>query len=431
MRLQSWRGTSLVQLQPRRSFPWVRLLIVALVLGIAVYLIVPNISSIRADAQVRGDLIPVTPVYRARIDRMLVNCTGLVRTGQPVAVVSNFLIQADYQRQYLQALEGAQIAGIALEQNVATARENAESMHEKYEVTAADEKRLEQSFHSYDAAYKADAINQVDWEGKRSEILSSQAQERSALDAWKRAELFVSQIVAEQNAKAASYQSLAAQAQGVAQRMGQETLRAPVSGDIVECIDRPQNVIEPGTPIFSIFQPDRAYVVAYFNPDAVSKVHVGQSADVSIAGLPHSVVGRVGWIYPNLDALPPDLTRFFWQHVQFSQYRPVKILLDRLPEQDRQQVYYGAQARVTISLGCSYFTSTSFEHESGLRLYGKLWSPMELKPLCRWISSRFSKASLAYMRLGITPAYSKKPWSQVVLRRRKVAKPIGLSTPKT
>jgi multidrug resistance efflux pump len=122
-----------------------------------------------------------------------------------------------------------------------------------------------------------------------------------------------------------------------------------VTGDIVDCIDRPQNVIEPGTPILSLFQPNRAYVVAYFDPNAVAKVRVGQTAEVKITGVPHSVQGRVAWIYPNLTALPPDLTLFFWQHVQFSQYRPVKILLDRLPALDRQQLYYGAKARVSIS----------------------------------------------------------------------------------
>ncbi len=132
--------------------------------------------------------------------------------------------------------------------------------------------------------------------------------------------------------------------------LGKRSLFAPVSGDIVECIERPQNVIEAGTPLFSIFQPDRAYIVAYFSPNAVAKVHIGQSADVNIAGLPNSVKGRVAWIYPNLDALPPELTRFFWQHVQFSQYRPVKIALDRLPESDRSQLYYDAQARVSISV---------------------------------------------------------------------------------
>jgi multidrug resistance efflux pump len=405
VRLQSWRGTTVVNAKPRRSFPWVRVVILAVVLGIAAYLVVPNIGWVRADAQVAGDIIPVTPVYRARITKMFVNCTGSVRVGQPIAAISNFLIQADYQRQYLEGVEQSKVAAIALEQNVATARENAESLHakyeaavqntqglrekyeatpetaedlrEKYKAAANDERRLEQSFHSYDSGYRDGAVPAVDWQGKSSEIETARAEERSALydwkaaqimeqsalyswhrgqgteqstlEAWKRAEQFVNQIIAAQNSKVGSYKSLVVQAQSVANRVGQETLRAPVSGDIVNCIDRPQNVIEPGTPILSIFQPNRAYIVAYFNPNAVAKVHIGQSADVQISGVAHSVRGRVAWIYPNLDALPDDLQLFFWQHVQFSQYRPVKIALDQLPLRDRQQLYYGAKARVSIS----------------------------------------------------------------------------------
>jgi len=349
MRLRSWRGTTVVNPTPRRAFPWVRLLIILLVLGIAAYLIVPNLYSVRADAQVRGDLIPVTPVYRARIDRMLVNCSGPVRAGQAVAVISNFLIQADYQRQYLQGLEESQVADIALEQNVATALENAETQHEKYLAAVSERKRLENAFASFDQAYKAGAVPQVDWADKRAEIDTARATEAADLDAWKRSQLLVAQITASQRTKVASYQSLLNQAQDVATRVGQETLRAPASGQIVNCIDRPENVIEPGTPIFSIFQPDRAYIVAYFNPTSVSKIHIGEAAQVKISGLDHNVQGRVGSIYPNLDALPPDMTLFFWQHVQFQQYRPVKILLDKLPEKDRQELYYGAQARVSIS----------------------------------------------------------------------------------
>lgn len=349
MRLRTWRGTTVVNPTPRRSFPWVRLLVIALILGIAAYLIIPNLNAVRADALVQGDLIPVTPVYRARVDRLLVSCTDHVRAGQPVAVISNFLLQADYQRQYLQGLQQSQIASIALDQNVATARENAETLHQKYLQAVADQRRLQGSLRSYDAAYKEGALPRVDWEAKHAEVDIAQANVQATAQAWKTALQFVNQISATQASRVSSDQQLLAQAQSVANRLGQEKLVAPVTGSIVQCVERPQNVIEAGTPLFSIFQPERAYIVAYFSPGAVSKVHVGQSADVNISGLDHKVEGRVAFIYPNLDALPPELTRFFWQHVQFSQYRPVKIALDRLPQQEREQLYYNAQARVNIT----------------------------------------------------------------------------------
>ncbi len=222
MRLRSWRGTTVVSPTPRRSFPWVRLLIFAAVLGIAAYLIIPNIYYVRADALVRGDLIPVTPVYRVRVDKLLVSCTDRVHAGEPVAVISNFLLQADYTREYLQGLQQSQIAGIALDQNVATARENAESLHQRYLQAVADDQRLEESFGSYDKAYKAGAIPQVDWADKKAEIDASKAMVQASLDAWKRAQLFVAQVTATQTTKISSDQALLQQAQTVANRVGQE-----------------------------------------------------------------------------------------------------------------------------------------------------------------------------------------------------------------
>lgn len=349
MRLRSWRGTTVVSSTPRRPFPWIRLTLAIAVLGILAYIFVPDLYSVRADALVRGDLIPVGSIYRVRIDKLMVHCTDRVREGQPVAVVSNFLLQADYQREYLQGLEQAQVATISLEQNVATARENAESLHQRYLAAAADLQRLKTAFVSYDAAYRAGALPKVDWDAKRGEIQGSEDVTQGALHAWNAAKLYVDQIIAMENSKVGSYQQLLTQARSTAQQVSQAVLRAPVTGDIIECVERPQNVIEPGTPLFSIFQPDRAYIVAYFSPNNISKVHIGQEADVRISGIPKNIVGRVAWIYPDLDALPPELTRFFWEHVQFSQYHPVKITLEALPEDERQQVYYGAQARVSIS----------------------------------------------------------------------------------
>lgn len=349
MRLRSWRGTTVVTPTPRRAFPWVRVIIVLLIVGIAAYLILPNLLYIRADAVVKGDLIPVTPVYRVRLEKMLVNCTGSVRAGQPVAMVSNFLLQADYQRQYLESQQQSQLAGIALDQNVATARENAESLHQKYIAATIDSQRLQQEFASYDRAYREGAVPRVTWEAKKTELQGSQAVVSGALSDWKRAESFVSQVATAQQSRVSSAQAMQQQSQAVANRVGSETLRAPVGGDIVDCVDRPQNVIEAGTSLFDIFPHNKAYVVAYFNPDTVAKVHIGDRADVSITGLSRSVEGRVSWIYPNLEALPAELTRFFWQHEQFQQFRPVKIELSGLPARERDQLYYNAQARVSIN----------------------------------------------------------------------------------
>jgi multidrug resistance efflux pump len=154
--------------------------------------------------------------------------------------------------------------------------------------------------------------------------------------------------VRDQNAKLRSDRQLTNQAQSLADQVGSQPLVAPVSGYIVDCVDRPANVLQPSTPLFDIYSPDRAYVLAYFNPDSVGRIHLGEAVGVSIAGLSHDVTGQIVAVYPDLARLPPQLTKFFWQHVQFSEFRPVKIALDGISAADRGRLYYDAQARVYI-----------------------------------------------------------------------------------
>jgi multidrug resistance efflux pump len=351
MRLRSWRGTTVVTSKPRWKFPWIRILIVLVVLAIAYYLFYPNVYSVRADAIVRGDLVPVTPEFRARLDKLLVGCNRSVLAGQPVAIVSNFLLQADYQRQYLQGEEQTQLASDALAQNVATSIANSEALHEKYLAAELDSERLAADFGSYDRAFEAGAVSKVTRDAKQTELRAARELASGALESWKASKLLTQQITAAQTSRVSASQDLLTQAHSVEQRLGSQPLYAPVTGDIVDCLDRPQIVIEAGTPIFDIFSHQKAYIVAYFNPDDIGKVHVGGKADVNITGLSHHVTGRIAWIYPDLDALPPELTRFFWQHVQFSEFRPVKIALDGLPAKERGLLYYNAQARVSIETG--------------------------------------------------------------------------------
>jgi multidrug resistance efflux pump len=348
MRLRNWRGSTALSTTTRRPFPWARTLILAGVGAALAYLLVPGYFYTSADALVQGELVPVSPLYRVRIDRLLVRCDDRVKQGQSLAIVSNFLIQADYQRQYLESEEQTQLSRIALDDHVAAAQETAETLHQKYLASNLEAQRLHQIFLSYEQAYLRGAIAQVDWAAKRSDWLTAADIANSDRAAWERATNEIMRIGVDQYAKIASDLQLSAQARGLARRVGSESLPAPVAGYIVDCVDRPQNVVEPGTTIFDIFQPEHAYVLAYFSPGSMDHVRLGSRVQVSINGIPHALDGRVGAIYPALSKLPPQLTRFFWQHVQWSEYRPVRILLNDVPSADRELLYYDAQARVRI-----------------------------------------------------------------------------------
>ncbi len=350
MRIRSWRGTTAVATSTRRSFPWARLLLFAAVLGVAAYLLVPSYFYLSADALVQGNLVPITPLYRARIDRLLVQCDDRVHAGQKLALISNFLVQAEYDQQYQQSVAQLNLSQIALDEGINAAQTDAEAAKAKYLAAQTTAQRLGTTFAGYDRAYQSGAIGRVEWESKREDWHAAQATAENERQTWIHALQHVERVSSDNRTKIASDRQESSRVASLATRTSGEAMLAPVSGYIVNCIDRPQNVVEPGTSIFDIFEPDRAYVLAFFDPSSIGKIHVGQSVEVNVEGLPHTITGRVSAVYPSLTKLPEQLTRFFWQHVQWSQYRPVKIALDRVPRDLRDQLYYDAQTRVRMRI---------------------------------------------------------------------------------
>jgi multidrug resistance efflux pump len=320
------------------------------VLALLAYLLVPGYYFASADALVQGDLVPVTSLFRVRVDRLMVGCDDRVTAGEQVAVVSNFIVQANYDQQYQQSISQLDLSQIALDEGVSAARTDEAADLAKYQAAEIEAKRAHDDFASYDAAYKQGAIPRIEWQSKRQTWLGDVALAEGAKQIWIHAQQHVTRVSSDNQTRVAQDTQASQRVQALAKRVSSEALRAPVSGYVVNCLQRPQNVIEPGSPLFDIFAPDRAYVLAYYDPGSIERVHLGEDADVFVAGLKKPIKGRVFSIYPDLVKLPTQLTRFFWQHVQWSEYRPVRIALDHVPPEVRAQLYYDAQTRVRIRI---------------------------------------------------------------------------------
>jgi multidrug resistance efflux pump len=285
--------------------------------AIALYIVVPMFFFVSADALVQGDLVPVTPLFRARVDQLYVHCDDRVRAGQRIARVSNYIVAADYDQQSQLSLASQNLSQIALDQGVAAARTAADAAEQRYDAAKEDADRLQEVFAGY---------------------------------IWQHAQEHVVRVQSESGTKLAADRAEVQRTNALSKRVSAESLAAPVSGFVMNCKLRPQDVVAAGAPIVEIFAPERAYVLAYFDPNAIGRARIGGKVDVSVTGLSKPIVGRIESIYPNLEKLPAQLERFFWQHVQWSEYRPVRIALDTLPPADRGQLYYDAQARVRIRI---------------------------------------------------------------------------------
>lgn len=324
-------------------------------MAVTAYLLAPSYFYLSADALIKGDLVPVSPLYRARIDKLFVKCGDQIQAGQKLALISNFLVQADYAHQYEQAATQLQLSKIGLDEGVAAALSEEETAHQKYLAASIDADRLGDVFTSYDRAFQSGAIGQIEWQAKRDAWKSAQAIAEGAHSAWTYAQQHVQRVQIDEQEKIRANQETSERSRSLVERTGGETITAPVSGYIVDCVDREQITVDAGSKLFNIFDPQHAYALAYFDPNSLEKVHIGSQADVTIQGITHPYSGRIKFLYPNLASLPHQLTRFFWQHAQWSEYRPVRISFDHLPHELRKQLYYGAQARVRIRLHDSPF----------------------------------------------------------------------------
>ncbi len=351
MRIRSWRGsTAVASSTPRRRIPWARIILIVAFFALLAYLLVPAYYFASADALVEGDLVPVTPIFRARIDRLMVQCDDRVHAGQKVAVVSNYLVQAEYEQQYQQSISELGLSQIALDQGGAAATTEESADLAKYQAADIEARRLHDVFTNYDAAYRAGGIPRVEWESKRQDWLAAVSTSEGLRQVWQHASEHVQRVNSDNQTRVASDARNSERQASLAKRVSAEALTAPVSGFVMNCKLRPDNVVDAGAPIFDIFSPQRAYVIAYYNPGDLEHVHIGQHADVYVAGSKRPIDGRVVSVYPDLAKLPTQLTRFFWQHVQWSEYRPVRIALDHVAPAVRAQLYYDAQTRVRIPI---------------------------------------------------------------------------------
>jgi multidrug resistance efflux pump len=350
MYLRSFRPLALPGPPPkRRRFPWARLILIAVICAVAAWIFVPRYLSLNAQGIIEGDLVPVAPLFNARLSDRMVYCDDTVRQGQPVATVTNFLLEGQYDQDYSKTVTDLSTERIAQVEGLTEAQIEYASARERYSSALYDAQKLKITADAYENTYKEGAIGQVAYQTALADYQAAVAEANSLKQIMDDANERVNRITQTNAAQIAGSQNELAVVNGLKNQVHAQTLAAPVSGTIVYCDNaKPENIVDAGAPIFKIFDPTRAYVVGYFDPGTAPKVHDGQRAIVSIPGFDKSVEGRVVHVYPSLEALPDQLTRYFWQKEQWSEYRPVKIKLYNVTPEIREELTYNSQVHIRI-----------------------------------------------------------------------------------
>lgn len=89
---------------------------------------------------------------------------------------------------------------------------------------------------------------------------------------------------------------------GTETALGFATIRAPITGIVVDKQVQLGDVVQPGQPICTIYDPTRLQLVAVVREDLAGRLHIGQSVDVTLDALGEQCQGTVSEIVPTAEA---------------------------------------------------------------------------------------------------------------------------------
>jgi HlyD family secretion protein len=327
-----------------------RLGLLALGVTAAAYAALAPRSHLQADGLINGDIIPVGPLFRAQITQPLVACHSMVKAGQPLAMVNNFLLEEEYVEGYQAREQALKLERVTQQEGVGMAVKDAEAARQSYQAARINAQKLAAVADSYNELYLAGAIGRVARDSARLDEQQAESAAASLEQAWHRAEINVREVRKDSNVKIDSLGEQLTQVEQTQRRVSTQPLVSPASGQLLDCDARPNQVVDAGTPVFHLFDPDRAYVMAFVDPADAANLAIGDRARIDVPGFAKPLAGHVLAVTLEAGTLPEPLTRYFWQHNQWAQYRPVKIGLDDVKPDVREKLTFGARVGVDIAL---------------------------------------------------------------------------------
>jgi multidrug resistance efflux pump len=322
-----------------------RRVVALLIVGLVVYaFLFIEQSWVRGDGLVQGPTVLVEPVNKARIKEIYATCNVPVKKDQKLVLLENETKGVEFNNTVRQ-LESRKIE---LSGNVKVAAEDVSQARVAYNGRLAVLAEKATIFNIHDRLYKEGVIARTEWDLARiayktaeAESLTAEAEWRSKQASYDRAER---QLLAD--AKAIDQQLVEMRASEEIQK--EQTLRAPKDGVITECGYLAGAVVDAGISVFVIFDPKESFIEAYFEPSTVQRLAVGMKGSVRLPGFAEALELPITSIDTVITRRPEELTRYFWQREQWTQYQPVRFGLKDLPPDQLNRVRFGAHAAVSF-----------------------------------------------------------------------------------
>lgn len=319
--------------------------------GAFMYTAVVPPTNMYMEGMVQGDLVPVAPMFRAQVTQTLATCYGRVKADEPLAIVNNFMLDEQYSSDYQARQASLRLEQINQNEGIAAAARDVEVAWQHHLAASATAEKLRSLSRSYDELHAAQAIGAAARDAALADWMRASAEAAASRSAWLKAKLSLDQARKGSAEKVDSLEKQITLLDQTRQRVSQQSLRSPVAGQVIGCSARPNAVVEAGTPIYQVFDTDRAYVMVFADPDEAASLKEGMPAYVDIPGIGESLPGHIAAVTMEATSLPQPLTRYFWQHDQWSQYRPIKVSidnLDKLKPELRQKLIFNAKVKARI-----------------------------------------------------------------------------------
>jgi membrane fusion protein, multidrug efflux system len=361
---QGTRARGYLKRNPRAKWIVLAVALVLLVGGLLVW----HYFSIREstdDAQIEGDIIPISARVGGTVQRVMFDDNQFVEAGTILVQID----QADYKIALDRAeadLADAQAGAQAAKANIPitsttsasqlqTARANLVAAQREVEASqsrvaeaqaneqkaAADLERYRQLVQkdevprqTYDTAVAAEASTRATLDSARaavavaqSKVLQAEAQVRSAGTAPQQVEVTRGRA----GSAAASVMKSTAAVEQARLDLEYTTVRAPVSGIVSKKSVQPGQVISPGQPLVALVPTQNMWAVANFKETQLKNMHPGQSATIHVDAYGRDYKGHVdsfgGATAARFSLLPPENAT--GNYVKVVQRVPVKIVFEK------------------------------------------------------------------------------------------------------
>ncbi len=343
-------GEDRVPLQPtptagRRRRVVVRRVVALLLVGLVVYgFLFIEQSWIRAEGLVQGPTTLVEPVNKARITEIYATCNRPVKVGEPLVKLENETKGVEFD----QTIRQLQSRKVELTGNVRVAAEDASQARTAYNGTLTVLAEKATVFNIHDRLFKEGVIARTEWDLARIAYKEAEANSLTAEAAWRAKQASYDRAERQLLADSAAIDQQLAQMKASEEIQKVQVLRAPQDGIITECGYLPGAVVDAGISVFVIFNPRESYVEAYFEPGQVQRLRVGMKGQVRLPNFADPIELPITSIDTVITRRPEELTRYFWQREQWTQYQPVRFDLKQLTPQQLERVRYGAHATVSF-----------------------------------------------------------------------------------